>query len=321
MKADDRHFSLVADLIRRGRVIPFFGAGANLCDRPDDAAWEPGWFTPSGGELAVTLAERSYFPEKDASDLARVSQYADATLGEGGLYDVLHEVFDADYAPTSLHRLFARVPELLRVPRAPSRAPVPQLLILTTNYDDLAERALTDEGEPFDVVWYEAKQRAAARGRFIHRAPDGEIFEVAPANKYTGLDPAQRPVILKLHGAIDRDDPRRDSYVITEDSYIDYLAGGDVGEQIPFSVRARMADSYFLFLGYSMRDWNLRLLLHRLWGDQPLTYRSWAVQEEAKPLEREFWRRRDVDVLEAPFEQCVAALASHAGLEPIGAAT
>ena len=52
-----------------------------------------------------------------------------------------------------------------------------------------------------------------------------------------------------------------------------------------------------------MADWNLRVVLHRLWGDQPLSYRSWAVQPEPKPLEREFWHRRDVDVLELPFDQ------------------
>jgi hypothetical protein len=68
-----------------------------------------------------------------------------------------------------------------------------------------------------------------------------------------------------------------------------------------------------------MADWNLRLLLHRLWGEQPLSYRSWAVQPEPMPLEREFWRRRDVDVLEIPLERYVEALARHAGLEPAAA--
>jgi len=33
------------------------------------------------------------------------------------------------------------------------------------------------------------------------------------------------------------------------------------------------------------------------------------------PLEREFWRRRDVDVLEIPLERYVAGLAHQAGLE------
>ena len=87
-------------------------------------------------------------------------------------------------------------------------------------------------------------------------------------------------MVLKLHGAIDRGDSKRDSYVVTEDSYIDYLAGGDVGEQIPFALRERMADSHFLFLGYSMRDWNLRVILNRIWGAQQLDLKSWAVQRE-----------------------------------------
>ena len=66
------------------------------------------------------------------------------------------------------------------------------------------------------------------------------------------------------------------------------------------------------------RDWNLRVVLNRLWGDDPLTYRSWAVQPEAKPLEREFWRRRDVEVLELPLDEYVELLAD-AGVELTGA--
>jgi hypothetical protein len=51
------------------------------------------------------------------------------------------------------------------------------------------------------------------------------------------------------------------------------------------------------------------VLLYRLWGDQPLSYRSWAVQEQPKPFELEFWRRHDVDVIDVPLEQYVEALA------------
>jgi hypothetical protein len=47
------------------------------------------------------------------------------------------------------------------------------------------------------------------------------VVPIEIANKYTGLSLAERPVILKMHGAIDRDDPQRNSYVLTEESYID----------------------------------------------------------------------------------------------------
>ena len=57
-----------------------------------------------------------------------------------------------------------------------------------------------------------------------------------------------------------------------------------------------------------MRDWNLRLVLGRIWGAEGVSYRSWAVQPDARPLERQFWRARDIDLLEVPLEEYVGAL-------------
>jgi hypothetical protein len=196
MQPDRRHYALVAELLASAEVVPFLGAGANLCDRPEEAHWELGHFVPSGRELASTLAQRSRYPAEDL-DLLRVSQYVDAILGEGQLYRYLHSVFDADYPPTSLHRFLARTPALLRERRQP------QLLVLTTNYDDLVERALADAGESFDVIWYEAK-RGPLQGRFMHRDPSGGVDGIERPNKYTGLNLAERPVVLKLHGGVDR---------------------------------------------------------------------------------------------------------------------
>jgi hypothetical protein len=306
MHPDDSHYELVAEFLASAEVVPFLGAGANLCDRPQEAHWELGHFVPSGRELASTLAKRSRYPDDDL-DLLRVSQYVDAILGEGQLYRYLHSVFDADYPPTSLHRFLARLPALLR------ESGQRQLLVLTTNYDDLVERALADARVSFDVVWYEAK-RGPLQGRFWHRAPSGDVEPIELPNKYRGLDLERRPVVLKLHGAVDRVEPKRDSYVITEDSYIDYLVGGDVGEQIPFELRERMADAHFLFLGYSMRDWNLRVILNRIWGAQQLDLKSWAVQREpadpgARKVEEALWRDRgDVDLLYVSLDDYIGRL-------------
>ena len=41
---------------------------------------------------------------------------------------------------------------------------------------------------------------------------------------------------------------------------------------------AKMKASHFLFLGYSMRDWNMRVILKRLWKGDQLDRRSWAGQ-------------------------------------------
>ena len=305
---DSVHYELVASELLAGYVIPFLGAGANLAERPPNMPWQLGAQLPSGMELARELADRSRYPDDGIYDLQRVSQYVDAMLGESTLYRFVRSLFDADYPPNSLHRFLAAIPGLLRARQA--RHP----LIVTTNYDDAVERAFVEVGEEFDLVWYEAKPRNSAYGKFIHRPPGRRAVAIELPNEYDDLSLQTRSVILKLHGAIDRTDPKRDSYVITEDDYIDYLTRGDVSIWIPSALREAMEDSHFLFLGYSMRDWNLRVILNRIWGQQQLDVKSWAVQKahpnaKHNEVEQRLWRDRgDVDRLEIDLADYMAKL-------------
>jgi hypothetical protein len=57
-----------------------------------------------------------------------------------------------------------------------------------------------------------------------------------------------------------------------------------------------------------MQDWNLRVILHRIWGQQPLAYKSWAIQKDPSEIEQELWRARGVDVLDIQLEDYVAEL-------------
>ena len=264
-------------------------------------------------ELTTRLAERFEYPATNGDALPRVAQYIAVMKGSGPLYDELHAMFQADLPPTPVHRFFAALPPLLRERGAPHQ------LIVTTSYDLALERAFLDAGEAFDVVFYLAAGRN--RGKFCHVGPDGAGTLIEVPNTYaTELSLEERTIILKLHGQVGNTEDREwESFVVTEDDYIEYLAQSEVASLVPVALGAKLRRSHFLFLGYTMADWNLRLLLHRLWGDQPLSYRSWAVQPEPMPLEREFWRRRDVDVLEIPLERYVGALAREAGLDAIGA--
>jgi hypothetical protein len=147
------------------------------------------------------------------------------------------------------------------------------------------------------------------RGRFWHLPHGGAPRLVEIPNTYaTELDLAKTSVILKLHGGVERGSAREwESFVVTEDDYIDYLAREDLSNLIPVGLTAKLRRSHFLFLGYALRDWNLRVLLNRLWGEEKVGYRSWAVQPEAPPLEIEFWRKRDVDVFELEVDEFVDA--------------
>jgi hypothetical protein len=292
-RADDDHYFSIVEKLAGGRMIPFLGAGANLCDRGDEP-WEPDSpFLPSGSELADHLAQRGRYPDSRDHNLLRVSKYVDAALGEDELYVYLREVFGSEYRPTSLHRLLARTARLL------TETGQPQLLTVTTNYDDLLETALAEEGLEFDVVWYEAKHNAPAHGRFLHRPPGKKPRAIARPNKYAGLPIVlERPAILKLHGCLNRESASDDSYVVTEDSYIDYLSVGDVGALIPIALWQRMTSSSLLFLGYSLNDWNLRVILNRIWGTRKLVAKSWAIQREppdptVSKIEQTLWDARE----------------------------
>jgi SIR2-like domain len=84
--------------------------------------------------------------------------------------------------------------------------------------------------------------------------------------------------------------------LVTEDHYIDYLSRTDISELVPAKLAATLRRSHFLFLGYSLSDWNPRVILHRIWGDQKLTYNSWAIQLEPKELDQKFWQKRGVEL-------------------------
>jgi hypothetical protein len=302
-------YDLIVRRLLRGKVVPVLGAGVNLSERPPHVSWERGRYLPSGQELADELAQYLGNVMLDGYDLARVSQYVAVLEGEGSLYDELHEVFDSDYPPTQLHRFLARLSRRIREAEKVREC----MLVVTTNYDDSLERAFADEGEPYDLVTYIAEGKD--RGLFRHITADGELTVIRVPNEYVRLRLDQRTVIVKVHGAVDRVHGV-DSFVITEDHYIDYITRADVAGLFPVMLAAKLRKSHFLFLGYSLRDWNVRAMLYRLWGEQEgKNFKSWAIQHNPDPIDRAAWDKRGVDILPVRVENFVAAaeqrLAAH----------
>jgi DNA-binding SARP family transcriptional activator len=277
----------VVTALLAGRVVPVLG---------EDSA-----------SFAASLAARFRYPRSEAPELPRVSQYAAALQGYGPLYDELRALVTADDPPTAVHTFFASLPPLLR------ERGVPHQLLVTTSYGTALERAFRAAGEEIDVVSYIASGRS--RGSFRHTTPDGTSRIIDVPNTYaTELSLDRRTVILKMRGQADpSEDTTRDSFVVTEDDYIDYLGRADMASGVPVALAAALRRSHFLFLGYTVRDWHLRLVLGRMWGDEPVAYRSWAVHPSPGPAEHELWRRLDVDLTETSFDVYIQALADAVG--------
>jgi hypothetical protein len=58
-----------------------------------------------------------------------------------------------------------------------------------------------------------------------------------------------------------------------------------------------------------VRGWSARALLRRLWGGRQVSYRSWAVTQKPDRVEREFWRSRDVELIDSRLSDYVATFA------------
>jgi DNA-binding SARP family transcriptional activator len=285
------HLDAVAQALLAGRLVPVLGTSATASD-------ERGAAPP---DVAERLAEMFGYAEP-VLELARVSQYVAMLSGPGRLYDELHELYAASGRPEPVHRVLASLPPLVR-----GRG-LSHQLVVTTAYDVALEAAFGAADEQLDVVAYLAD--GPYRGRFCHLRPDGTANVIELPNTYaTELSLDRASVLLKLHGGVDPSAERRwESFVVTEDDYIDYLAQSQVAAAVPVSLVAKLRRSHFLFLGYALRDWNLRLVLNRLWGEEKLGYRSWAVQPQATALEQACWRRRDVELVDARVDEYVDAL-------------
>ena len=181
--ADEDHYFVIAEKLAGGRMIPFLGAGANLCDRGDETWEQGGSFLPSGRELAAHLAEQR--PLSGARG-ARTCCASRSTSTRCAARTSCTATCARSSTPSTRRR---RSTVCSRgVARQLSEAGLPQLLVVTTNYDDLVERALDERRLEFDVVWYEAKQdaggarplRASCAGRRSRSA-------IEQPNKYTGL--------------------------------------------------------------------------------------------------------------------------------------
>jgi len=122
-------------------------------------------------------------------------------------------------------------------------------LYLTTNCDNFMTLALEAKGRRprrQALAWRAAPELGAAGPNFDREPP------ASP----------EEPVVLHLFG--NDDDPR--SLVLTEDDYLDYLSriSRDHEYLLPASVSAALARTTLLFLGYDLRDLDLKIILRGL---------------------------------------------------------
>ncbi len=216
-------WTVLLDKIRRGQCTPFLGAGLSTPQ------------VPLGSELSSRLAEEFRYPLTDVWNLPRVAQYiatsyGDSQFAKGKMADLILdcEKRPPDFAdPAQPHRFLAD----LHLP-----------MYLTTNYDRFMTGALgmtTPEVTTLMCRWnYETRR-------------EGHDLVATPT--------PDRPLVFHLHGLA----TNLASMLLTEDDYVDFLmeAQADLAQVVPCPIQEALATTTLLFVGYSLSDWNFRVLM------------------------------------------------------------
>ena len=287
----------IAEAIRNKECLLFLGSAIHAPAPPGSNYHYPKTDAlPFASELSELLATECGYPDDDRGNLLRVSWYYEWQSGfRRDLIKKVREVLTRVDLQNSGEK--SNADDGLTLTRKPSpvlrglaRLPFP--LVITTNYDQMYEEAL-------DLV---AQERARAAGK-----SDAEVAATKAVYKksiYSPLNDVDTddcdiklsdgcPYLLKIHGDLDQSD----SIVITDEDYIHFvLRMGDPERYNPVAhnVRYHLKTRPILFIGYRLKDYNLRLLLktlRRQLGEADLPP-SFAVDKEPDVLIRYVWDNR-----------------------------
>ncbi len=294
-------YDAIVQLFKKGEVIPFLGPA--LVHRS-------GARPPIHDELAQQLAD-SVGLSTDMEPLTLISQKIDMVVGRGVVYNNLRTLYQPEpytYRPDLAHRFLACV-----------EAP---LLLVSTAYDTLLEAAFDDAGKPYATVTHllHADQEAD-RGKVVVEYSDrkGEVEKCL--SEELVIDLKQWSVIYKIQGTFGLYDPDSDeeidSIVISEEDYISLVTLLDNPQtSVPNQLARQFKKRMFLFLGYSLSDWNFRAIVDVIQrkGNFRRT-QPYAVCKQVSEFENLYWENKRVRLIEADTAEFISDISGMMGFQ------
>lgn len=299
--------------IERGRCTPIVGPRVH------------GSVLPALSQVARRWAETYDFPFTNRDEMTRVAQYVATSQGEDFPRYELLDTLIAD--------LTARLPEELR---PDDEAETLTELLQTVGWQNLVaddpnepHRVLADLNLPLylttnpDGFMVEALK---ARGREPVRelccwSEHLDWLDTHLSQEKDYVPTADKPLVYHFFGS----DEKVDSLVITEDHFFNFLVR-TLAEQdrIPSVIRDAFSSTSLMFVGYSLYDWEFRVLTHGLVNSfsQRRPFMHVTVQLELgnagaantatiQTFLQEYFRDADIDVYWGSTVQFMAELREH----------
>jgi SIR2-like domain len=258
----DDALDAIATALDERRCILFLGAGVHAPPPAGEESRYPSAHRPPiGKQLSVKLAElcglEQRAPNEDVKNLQRVALFYEIRRSRKQLVDAVIEAVQTGKEPSPMLRALAE----LNFP-----------IIMTTNYDHLLESALRDAGKDPQKTVYNPQQ----------------VTTVSRGDPTVG-----QPIVFKLHGDVESPE----SIVITDEDYIKFVLrmnDKDPYDPIPLSLKYHLTLWPTLFVGYSLLDYNLRLLFMTLrWKvDKAAVPDMYSVDMTPDPLIVDVWHQQ-----------------------------
>jgi hypothetical protein len=252
----------IASAVTDKHCILFLGAGVHAPPPEGSEFVYPGAQRPPIGsalsrELAASCALPDRFPAEDVSNLQRVSLFYEIARSRRLLVEAVNAAVNTGKQPSPMLRALAE----LGFP-----------LIITTNYDQLFERALYMQGKQPRAAVYTPNLEPTTD----HRDPT-----------------AESPVVFKIHGDI----LQPETIVITDEDYIQFvlrMSNKEPYDPVPMTLKYHLTGWPTLFVGYSLLDYNLRVLFKTLrWKiDSANMPEMYSVDYRPDPLIVDVWHNQ-----------------------------
>jgi len=235
---------LLTQELRKRRLVLFIGAGVSK-----DAG------LPLWNELVTPLRESLALPP--STDAIEVAQRYVNAHGRLALVKYLEVTLGRCEVPGPMHDALAQLPVSV---------------VVTTNYDQLLERAFERRGDQPVVI--------ARDSDLTHLIKDPSIHD------------HRRPVVVKLHGCLSEPD----TIVMTRD---DYLAYPSQHQAMIACLQRLLLTQTFLFVGFSLTDCNFWAIHRRIRADlRQSASRAFLLDAVRRPVWIiEKWRSQGVETL------------------------
>ena len=247
--------------------------------------------------------------------LTSIASYFESVGGRESLWNNLSSVISLKNTPTATHKLLAAAAR----DHFKNKYAL-DYLIITTNYDCLMEKALDDIDVPYAVLLTRKSDQKVVV-RFSEKIPDAERLDDLNKGETSGNfangfvlqksgDLRNVVVIYKIHGCLSPKLKREeaDGVIISDNDYVDYIKQMGKGSNvIPSHVNTMMNSKPFLFLGYSLNDWNIRSIFETM---REKRSRHGGVQDvsvmyKVGEFEEVFFQRNDILIFKTDLNSFV----------------